>query len=824
MKGKRSSAMVQLPNPNKKCRHDLSYDFTAKPNVRTSEEMENALKEAVKKHPFHDNADHVIDFHGTCVFRNGKGKVCGVLLPGALPKFAAEKAAGVLRHAASKTSLRSSMFGGMAPLSGIAGYFDYRGSPVELKCRKTSFTHENIKKWPDVFPMIDYVSAVYKATLPEHWALQDAAIPDVVRIHGSPFSTLTINQKFRTASHTDSGDFDDGYGVLAVLEGNYNGMYLGLDDYNVCFKMQPGDVLLFDTHLFHSNTEPEISDPADSWDRLSCVFYYRTALGEPHCVAEYNRRLKMAEASGSIPRPPYRTIKQKNNGENSNKPAPVFRIPLTPFIGASGACSLHGEASEKLLRLHTLCIKILKVTKLLFGEPLRTLDGPEPRSESDFAAIHPPASLPVSNLGGFSESQEIIKVAEQRHHSLNPQIIKEVVGEELAHIWSQSRAQWLKLVGDEWSRQVAKNPERTRFCWNNTSEMNTAFFDLCDVAKQIMIEILDNESPSKGEEQSFWVVFAAHLNYACIEELGMPHESMGMRKLNVKLKDYSFGGTRYLKDMPLEERQRRIGRRKHLEEARRRGALERKNNGGDWLQNDSFDYQTENITIKYEENGWPLPEENVKRLGLRVCGEPPVPTDSHAPISVLVVLPRPCTQLHAASTPPFDHPSERARIMCSPAAKRVLNDFPRNAPSEISSKTYGDVNITVAYDDDNIKAKVFDFVIMQHLLPSIPQDDIAAKRVAFWSSRARHCLFVVEADLMDRRQYVLKREVRTEYDRVAPSCLSTLYAAAYAIDSAKIRTTPALIALMERRHTIESRFKFAGSPMNTVAFVLRKKS
>ncbi|KAH8620187.1 hypothetical protein ERJ75_000090900 [Trypanosoma vivax] len=212
--------------------------------------------------------------------------------------------------------------------------------------------------------------------------------------------------------------------------------------------------------------------------------------------------------------------------------------------------------------------------------------------------------------------------------------------------------------------------------------MNTAFFDLCDVAKQIMIEILDNENPSKGEEQSFWVVFAAHLNYACIEELGMPHESMGMRKLNVKLKDYSFGGTRYLKDMPLEERQRRIGRRKRLEEARRRGALERKNNGGDWLQNDSFDYQTENITIKYEENGWPLPEENVKRLGLRVCGEPPVPTDSHAPISVLVVLPRPCTQLHAASTPPFDHPSERARIMCSPAAKRVLNDFPRNAPSD----------------------------------------------------------------------------------------------------------------------------------------------
>lgn len=65
--------------------------------------------------------------------------------------------------------------------------------------------------------MIDYISTLYKLTLPSCWQAQNDAIPDVVRIHHSPFSTLTINSRFRTASHTDAGDFDSGFGCLACL-------------------------------------------------------------------------------------------------------------------------------------------------------------------------------------------------------------------------------------------------------------------------------------------------------------------------------------------------------------------------------------------------------------------------------------------------------------------------------------------------------------------------------------------------------------------------------------------------------------------------------
>lgn len=51
----------------------------------------------------------------------------------------------MLRPAATRTSLRSRIYGGEAPHSGIAGYFDYRGSPIEHKYRKTAFTYEHLE-------------------------------------------------------------------------------------------------------------------------------------------------------------------------------------------------------------------------------------------------------------------------------------------------------------------------------------------------------------------------------------------------------------------------------------------------------------------------------------------------------------------------------------------------------------------------------------------------------------------------------------------------------------------------------------------------------
>ncbi|RNF10873.1 putative DNA J-binding protein [Trypanosoma rangeli] len=802
----------------KKERLELS-DFAPQQNtIRTSEDIEKAYNDAVKKHPFHDNADHTIDFYGGSVFRDANGAVCGVLLPGALPAFAASMAADVLRHAAVRTSLRSNMFGGLAPLSGIAGYFDYRGSPVELKCRKTSFTHEHVQSWPNVFPMVDYVSAIYKAVFPAQWAAQDAAVPDVVRIHNSPFSTLTINQKFRTASHTDAGDFDMGYGVLTVLEGKFEGLYLAFDDFGVCFRMQPRDVLIFNTHFFHSNTEPELAHPKDDWDRLTCVFYYRAALGEPACVAEYMRRLARAKELADSPSPLVDAILQKDNGNNFNKPAPTFPVPLTPFGGAASLCALHGCAT-KLLRLHQLLLENPTLEVSLFGESLLTEDGLPPRGKEQLMPIHLPVVVKVPSTGGFSEIEGVLKAAEEKQYFFEEKWLASEVGPDLISIWSQSRAHWLALVKKDWSRLCQKDPARKKFTWNNSSAMNAAFFNLCEVAKQVMFALLRKETPSAAEEHSFWVLFAAHLNHACVSENGMPREAIGMHKLNVKLKDFYFGGTRYLRNMPPEEQERRLEKTKRIEEARRRGDAAREMHTNDWLENDAFDYQQEERRVDFEKNGWLTPEAQVKNLGLTPCGGAMAAADSTEPIHVLVVLPRPAASTRGATPDATVVMSdESTRILKNPAAQRMLAGAYRNGilPSPLY---FGGVKITVVFDGDDIGGAAVDFVILQHVLSTIADDEAASARVQYWVSLASHAVFVLETDVRDRRHFVLWEEVREVYEGVADACFRVLHASAYSTELTCLRTTPSLIALIGRKK-IGYRYKFSGSPLNTIALLV----
>lgn len=810
---------TECTNKLSKRRLDITSFAPLKHPSRSTEEIEKAFDEAVKKHPFHDNADHIIDFHGASVFRDAKGAVCGVLLPGALPAFAAAMAADVLRPAAVRTSLRSNMFGGLAPLSGIAGYFDYRGSPVELKCRKTTFTCEHLNTWPDVFPMITYIDAIYKAVFPKQWAMQHAAVPDIVRIHGSSFSTLTINQQFRTASHTDAGDFDAGYGLLSVLEGEYQGVSLALDDFRVCFCMQPGDVLLFNTHFFHSNTEPELDNHGDKWTKLTCVFYYRAALGEPFCIAEYRRRLLRAKELGASPPPVVDEIVQKDNGDNFNKPAATFPPSLTPFGGAAGICSLE-NCAPKLLRLHELLLEQPMLSLVLFGEPLQTDDGIPQRQSDQLISVHLPVVLKLPYSGGFSETSGVLQAAKEKQYFFEKENLESQLGGELVAIWSQNRALWLKLVREEWERLCKRDPERVDFSWRNHSPMNDAFFDLCEVGKQVLLGILDKETATNAEEHSFWILFAAHLCQACVTENNMPQDAISMRKLNVKLKDFHFGGTRYLKDMPPEEQKRRLERKRHIEEVRRRKGAASVTPSSSWLQNDSFDYQFEDKEIDFEKNGWISPEENVKRIGLKACGNAAVAADVTDPISVLVVLPRPV--LSSPADVPYPEMNEESqRLLMNPAAQRLLATAENNGGVHNSPLVFGGVTITVVFHDDDTGTMDFDFIILQHVLSAIKSDNDAEACVDYWSSRARHGVFVVETDLLDRRHFLLLKEVQDAYLSVAGACFRKLHAAAYSRDLTYFRTTPSLIALVKPQN-VGIRYKFSGSPLNSVAILVIK--
>lgn len=808
----------------KKVKKELLYFHVGK-DGRTPEEAVEAYTEAVKSHPFHDNAHSIVDLYDSATLRDGQGRIIGVVLRKALPEFAASSAADLLISAAVRTSLRSNMFGGESPLSGIAGYFDYRGTPVELKSRKTSFTYEHEKQWPVVYPLVDYVSAIYKCVMPENWAAQNAAIPDIVRIHKTPFSTLTINSRFRTASHTDTGDFDGGYSCIACIDGNFKGLALTFDDFHMNVLLQPRDVLIFDSHHFHSNTEVEVSCELEDWKRLTCVFYYRSALGDPGSYAEYQRRLAAAVHDKKARRA-LKEVVVKPNGENLSRPSPVFPVEPSPFAVITALHCMHNCAA-KALRVHEVLVAAdSTLATMLFGESLTCADGIPLRGAGEkLRANADAAARPASRLGGFSETNVTLTSAAERHKYLDQAYLSEFIAAELLEIWVQARAKWLALVSKEWKRLVAITPNRVDFLWRNTSDMNAAFFDLCEVGKQVMLGLLEKETARPAEEQAFWSMYAMHLHTACAEELGMPPDAMSLRKLNVKLKDFSFGGTRYFKDMPADEQQRRVERKRRIEEARRRsatvGTSERRAN---WLTNDSFDYQSEDCEVDYAQHGWPQPHRYAESVTEHVCKED-VQASEEA-IKLLVVLPCPMMRGQGEAGDCKEEKMEEGvaasaewiRLMSSPAVHRLLSAAQRNT-SLPTACAMDNVAVHFAYHNDLPQEEVkYDFVVLQHALSVLSDDGSAARLVREVGNLCTGCLFVVETDVQCRQYYTLKYPIREAYDAVAPAFFQQLHRTSYGTKFARMRTKAEIESLFPLRCC--ARFKLQGSPMNTVVHVL----
>lgn len=791
---------------------------------KSVEEVERDYKEAIKSHPFYDNAHSVVDIYQDGVFRDGKGNIAAIFIKGGLPEYAAVRAANVLRSAAMKTSLRSNIYGGEAPHSGIAGYFDYRGSPVEFKCRKTSFTYEHADRWPDVFPMVDYVSSIYRAAMPENWAKQNAAIPDVVRIHGSPFSTLTINSRFRTASHTDTGDFDDGYGCLACLEGNFKGLSLTLDNFRVNFVMQPRDILLFDTHHFHSNTEPECLD--NNWSRLTCVFYYRYLLGEPHSYAEYQRRLAASLKASNRPPPSFRQrIEVKPNGENHNRAATVHPLQLTPFALA-GIVQMLSHCAGPAATVHSwLLHEGSKAAWRLFGERLCEHDGLPDRGEDDLQCAHDLNAQLMAPTGGFNASGVMLQAASENQKYLECDKLATLIGAALMEMWVDAKKLWLMEVAGEWTKMTARRAERTDFAWNNHSAMNAAFYDLCEVAKQVMIVFLSKETPTPNEQQTFWALYATHLHTCCVRELKLPEEAMSLRKLNVKLKDFHFGGTRYFKDMPPEEKQRRLERRKRIEEARRCGARVTDRRGNEWLLNDSFDYQTEDGPTTYTEEGRVTPEANAAST---VSQFPPTPEPFTGVVEVLVVLPRPQATCEKTTERVHQAPSVReskdervrkecARLLDNAASARLQRHGLTNAVLPSDHRTDG-VHVRYAFEGDEPPG-VVDFVVLQHVLANM-EDAAALAYVSQIVDRTQGFVAVQETDLHCRHYYRLQPEIRMAYEEAARPCFQYLHKVRYGVSQVILRTKPQLLGCLP---PCAARYKLLGSPLNTTLMLVPGK-
>jgi hypothetical protein len=138
----------------------------------------------------------------------------------------------------------------------IGFYGKTNGLGLDLPCRLSHYTRENLDKYHNAIPYFQAIANHYEDLLPDHFTIQmERAKLNDYHIEGTPFSTITINRNFRTAVHKDSGDFG-GWACLSVLEENkYSGGYFVLPKFKVAINMRHGDLLVCDVHQYHANTE-----------------------------------------------------------------------------------------------------------------------------------------------------------------------------------------------------------------------------------------------------------------------------------------------------------------------------------------------------------------------------------------------------------------------------------------------------------------------------------------------------------------------------------------------------------------------------------------
>jgi len=173
--------------------------------------------------------------------------------------------------------------------SGNVGYMD--PSAMVRYCRKTAFAKKYFDKFQEGIPFVEFISEKYEELCPAKFEKQlDAALntDDYYLIGDSVFSTVTVNENFRTAIHQDAGDFKEGMGNLIVYrEGNYDGGFFCLPEYDVALDLHNGDLLFADVHKFHGNSE--ITNKSDDWLRVSFVIYLREKIqscGQPDVELE----------------------------------------------------------------------------------------------------------------------------------------------------------------------------------------------------------------------------------------------------------------------------------------------------------------------------------------------------------------------------------------------------------------------------------------------------------------------------------------------------------------------------------------------------------
>lgn len=229
------------------------------------------------------------------------------LVKGAIPLDVLDAAREPLRHArAYKTNNRGTYAGGVrSPIktkdgtwsktiyvvdkhtgekmtadSSIIGFFE-RTARLPF-CRATAYVAKETERWPLLVDLARRVADVFEARAPKRFEAQRAYASKVhpaYIIEGTPFTTLTVNQTIRAAVHRDAGDYKPGFGCICVAtRGTYRGHHLVFPEFRAAVDVRDGDVLLFDPHELHGNTE--MRDASADAERVSVVLYLRSGISE----------------------------------------------------------------------------------------------------------------------------------------------------------------------------------------------------------------------------------------------------------------------------------------------------------------------------------------------------------------------------------------------------------------------------------------------------------------------------------------------------------------------------------------------------------------
>lgn len=155
--------------------------------------------------------------------------------------------------------------------SAIVGYAD---ADNYHPCRQTAL----YRKHKDIFDketikVIQKISKLFSIYCPTEFALQKKFIKSCNQnlvLDKTVYTTLTINDNWQTATHTDKGDFSAGLGNLSVFKyGDYTGGEIMFPAYDIAFNIQEGDVLFMDVH------EPHCNNRVKGKGRIGLVCYAR---------------------------------------------------------------------------------------------------------------------------------------------------------------------------------------------------------------------------------------------------------------------------------------------------------------------------------------------------------------------------------------------------------------------------------------------------------------------------------------------------------------------------------------------------------------------